>query len=387
MKNSPVHLVATSAAVALVLAACAPGGGSATGTSDGPIRIAYLNILSGPQAIQGQAYPLELATKEINDAGGINGRQIEFKAFDTGITPEGATKATSLALEYQPMAVIGYSVSSGLKASVPSLRAAGIPVLHDTLSSLTSAQSLGYDRAFRMTPTTTQLAEAANRYLIDELHVKSLLMLHTQDAGPSEGAEKVVASAQRAGARIVERAVPPSVTDLTEPILAARGLDAVWVWGYATTNALAIKQAAQNSVRLPIMTVGLEIAINNRLLPDNPATKDIYSVSRCGAPVRGTPKPKEFVADFTAAYGSTPGDSYIPNSYDGMYLLKAAIEKARSTDGAKVAEALKTVTLDGACGTVKADANNNMYHDVAVTSWVGAKSALAELVENLHTDF
>jgi branched-chain amino acid transport system substrate-binding protein len=386
MKNSLGRLAAT-VVVGLTAVACAPGGGAVSSDSNGPIRIAYLGILTGPNAVKGSTHAFELAIKEINNDGGIDGRKIEYKEFDTDITPEGAIRATSLALRFQPVALVGYGVSSGLKASMLSIKGAGIPVLHNTLGSLTSAKNLDYDRAFRMGPTTTQYAEAANNYLIDDLDVQSLLMVNTEDAAPTEGADKVIENARKRGVKTTQRAVPPSVTDLTEPVLAARKTDAIWEWGYATTDALIVKQSAQNDVNLPVMTFNMGSAIVTGLLPPALATKNALNVSNCGASVLGTPESKKFVADYTAAYGVSPEDYLEPRNYDSVYLLKAAIEKAGSTDGAKMAAALKTITRDGACGTLKSDDKNNMYQNVPVLSWAGGKPALARLEEKLPTDF
>ncbi|WP_328912205.1 MULTISPECIES: ABC transporter substrate-binding protein [unclassified Streptomyces] len=386
MKNSPAWLAA-AVALGLSAAACAPGGGVGSSGANGPIRIAYLGILSGPNAVKGSTDAFELAIKQINAEGGINGRTVEYKKFDTDITPQGAARATSLALRYRPVALVGYSVTSGLKASILSIKGAGIPVLHNTLGSLTSAKNLKYDRAFRMGPTTTQYAEAANSYLIDTLGVKSFLMLHTEDAAPSEGARKVIDNARSKGIRTTERAVPPNVTDLTEPVLAARKADAIWEWGYATTDALVVKQAAQNNVKVPVMTFSVGSAVASGLLPAELATKNTLNVSNCGAAVLRTPESEKFVAAYTKAYGRSPADYLSPNNYDSMYLIKAAIEQAGSTDGAKVSDALRTITRDGACGTLKADDKNNMFQNVPVLSWEGGKPTLAKLEEKLPTDF
>jgi branched-chain amino acid transport system substrate-binding protein len=379
--------VALPAALLLAIAACAPGGGASADEGDGPIRIAYMGILSGPNATKGSTHAFELAVKEINAAGGIDGRQVEFEAFDTDITPEGAARATSLALRYKPAAIVGFGVSSGLKASMASIKGANIPVIHNTLGSLTSAKNLGSDLAFRLSPTTTQYAEAANDYLISERGAKSILMIHTEDAAPTEGAEKVVEDAKSKGVTVTVRAVPPAVTDLTEPILAASKADAIWEWGYAPTDALTVKQAAQNNVKVPIMTFTVGTAMLNGLIPTSLASDDILNVGNCGALVLDTPVAKEFVANYQKEYGVAPHDGLEPRNYEAAYLLKDAIEKAGSTEGPKIAEALRTVERDGICGKLQADDKGNLYRSVMVIKWGGGKPALAKVEENLASDF
>ncbi|HEY0687840.1 MAG TPA: ABC transporter substrate-binding protein [Kribbella sp.] len=375
------------AGMALAVAACAPGGGASAQTGDGPIRLAYMGILTGPNATKGSTHAFELAIKEINANGGIAGRQVEFQTFDTDITPEGAARATSLALRYKPAAIVGFGVSSGLKASMAAIKGANIPVIHNTLGSLTSAKNLGSDLVFRMSPTTTQYAHAANDYLIKDRGAKSILMIHTEDAAPTEGAAKVVEDAKSKNVSTTVRAVPPAVTDLTEPILAAAKADAIWEWGYAPTDALTVKQAAQNNVKVPIMTFTVGTAMLNGLIPLSLASDDVLSVANCGALVLDNPVAKDFVAKYEKEYGVPPHDGLEPRNYDSVYLLKAAIEKAGSTDGPKVGAALKQVSRDGVCGKLQADALGNFYRNVPIIQWGGGKAKLAKLEENVASDF
>lgn len=375
------------AGIVLVAGACAPGGGASADSGDGPIRLAYMGILTGANATKGSTHAFELAIKEINAAGGIDGRQVEFQAFDTDITPEGAARATSLALRYKPVAIVGFGVSSGLKASMASIKGANIPVIHNTLGSITSAKNLGSDLVFRMSPTTTQYAEAANDYLINDRGVKSILMIHTEDAAPTEGAEKIVEDAKSKNVTTIVRAVPPAVTDLTEPILAASKAEAIWEWGYGPTDALTVKQAAQNNVKVPIMTFSAGTAMLNGLIPTSLATDDVLSVANCGALVLDNPVAKEFVTKYEKEYGVAPHDGLEPRNFDSVYLLKDAIEKAGSTEGPKVAAALKQVTRDGVCGKLQADDKGNLYRNVPIIKWGGGKPALAKLEENLASDF
>src|ERR1700737_4243344 len=118
--NKPIGLAAMAAVVALSLAACgsssksssqggtSPGNSSTTAKPTGtPIRIAYMGIFHGQFATPGADNGFKLAVNEVNASGGIMGRQVEYKEFDTDITPQGASTATSLAVEYKPVVVIG----------------------------------------------------------------------------------------------------------------------------------------------------------------------------------------------------------------------------------------------------------------------------------------
>jgi len=381
---------AVSAALLLGVTACGSGGGSddkGSGSSKEPYKIGYMAILSGPNQTKGSEHAFELAVKQINDAGGVDGHKLEYKTFDTDITPEAAVSATNLAIRYGANALVGYPVSSGLKASIPAIKAAGIPVIHTTLGKLTSSKNLGYDLAFRLSPTAAQYAKAGDDYLVNEKHAKSTLIIHTQDSTPTEGAEEIQKDFKSKNLTSKVRSVSPTATDLTEPVLAARGSDSIWSWGYVTTDALAVKQAAQNGVKVPIMTFSVGTAIQNKLISSNLATDNVLQVSNCSAVTNPSTEAKKFVSDYKAAYGVDPTDALEARAYDGVGLLKAAIEKAGSIDNKKVGEALGEVKIEGVCGTLQADDNHNLYKNVPIIDYANAKPNLAKLEMDVTSSY
>ena len=249
--KSPIKLVNLGLALVLLLSACGSGSpASQTVSGSGPIRIALMGIFSGANFTPGADNAFKLAIDEINSSGGIAGRQLEYKEFDTGITPQGAINATSLALQYTPSVFIGFSISAGLKASIDAVNSAGVPVIHNTLASLTSPKSLGSDLTFRMYASTAQFAAASDAYLMGTLAVKRLMIINTADSAPTEGAQYIQSDSDKNGVTTMHRSVSPTVTDLTEPVLAAKGMNAqaIWEWGVVervSTGLLATRIGLQ----------------------------------------------------------------------------------------------------------------------------------------------
>jgi branched-chain amino acid transport system substrate-binding protein len=67
-----------------------------------------------------------------------------------------------------------------------------------------------------------------------------------------------------------------------------------------------------------------------------------------------SPKNKQFLAAMAKKFGAdlkTPNDLSVPQ-YEAVYAYKAAVEKAKSTDPAKVIAALATVPVEGPRGTI-----------------------------------
>jgi ABC-type branched-subunit amino acid transport system substrate-binding protein len=393
--RSRTTLVAVAMTATLGLAACGGGADDTASTASGPketgpIRIALMTINSGPNAVKGGENGLKLAVDQLNASGGIGGRQVEFKIFDTEITPQAAQNATRLALEYKPSVFIGYGVSSGLKASIPSINQAGVPVIHTTLAKLTNPKELGTDLTFRLQATTAQFATGANEYLFKDKGVKKMMIIHTEDAAPTEGGKSIEENAKAAGVTTQQRGILPAATDVTEPLLATKslGADAIWTWGYAPTDALTIKTAAANGFTGQIMTFSAGTAARNNLVPKELMTDKILSVaSTCAANVLTTPAAKKYQADYKKAFGMDVTEAINNNYYDAVNLFAAAVKKSGSSEPAAVAKALREVKLDGVCGPLKSDENQNLISNVPILNFPNGEPKLVKIVENVKSPF
>ena len=156
-------LPTVASALALVVSACASGPSG----SDDEIVIAVAQPLSGPVAAQGTAVAegAKIAAKEINDAGGINGKKIKLVIEDDANDPATCVNiAQRFTTKVQPVAVMGGWGSSCTLAMEPILERAKLPFLVETSSSdlvtSTEGDGEGNDWTFRISPTSTMEATA-----------------------------------------------------------------------------------------------------------------------------------------------------------------------------------------------------------------------------------
>ncbi len=93
-----------------------------TKTSGEPINIGVMMPLSGEGAVYGTPGQrvLQIALKEINDAGGINGRQVAFKTEDSGCDADPANKAIKTLISVDKVGVVvGLFCSSEVLTAAP----------------------------------------------------------------------------------------------------------------------------------------------------------------------------------------------------------------------------------------------------------------------------
>src|SRR6478672_3584892 len=170
-----------------------------------PIRIGYLPALTGPSSSTGIGINrgTELAVKEINDAGGINGRQIELVVRDTQSDPTKAVNAATELTRRHKVHVIWGPLNSGeALAATPLIARDGIPQMHPCwVDSLTDVKK--YPLAFRNAPTNQQIGGAANHYVVDVLKLKKVAVVSDTTGYGTASVEAYVPMLKAKGAEVV----------------------------------------------------------------------------------------------------------------------------------------------------------------------------------------
>ena len=94
------------------------------------IRLAFTPPITGASAAEGsfQIKAIKLALKEINAAGGVNGKKIDLRMVDNQSTNPGALAALQRAVEQdKPLALIGFVKSTQVLATSDAIKNYGIP--------------------------------------------------------------------------------------------------------------------------------------------------------------------------------------------------------------------------------------------------------------------
>jgi len=200
-----------------------------------PIRIGYLPALTGPSSSTGIGIGrgTELAVKEINSAGGIDGRQIELIVRDTQSEP---TKAVNGAAEFahkEKVSVVLGPLNSGESlAVVPLLARANMLQVHPCwVDTLTDPKK--YPMCFRNAPTNQQIGAAANRYVVEVLKKKKVAVISDTSGYGTASVNAYVPMLKAKGADVVYQGnVDAANPDLTPEILRMRnaGAEAIMPW-------------------------------------------------------------------------------------------------------------------------------------------------------------
>ena len=367
-----------AAVMALSLVACgskSDNGGSGDASGAETIKLGGVGPLTGGYANYGLSvqHGAELAVKEINEAGGIAGKQIELSYQDSQGESESAVNAYGKLMDWGMEVSLG-CVLSGENASVVAA-ARDDDVLLIAPSGSADKCIDGNDKAFRVCFYDSYQGAAAAQYIKDNNMVDTVGILYQSDNDYSVGLYNAfVAKCGELGINIAETQTFTSSTstDFSTQVnaLVSSGVKLVFIPFYAEEASTFLTQA-RGKFADGVYFFGADglDGILGKVAQDPTIANNVLMLTPFAAdnPAENV---QSFVKKYQEAYGATP-DQFAADAYDAIYVIKAAVEKAGSTSGAALASALTSLTVEGVTGimTWTADGNTNkpasaiLYYD------------------------
>ena len=200
-----------------------------------PILLGYLPAVTGPSSSTGIGISrgTELAIQEINQAGGIDGRQIELITRDTQSDPTKAVNGAAELTRAAKVSVVFGPLNSGESlAVVPLLARTKTLQLHPCwVDNLTDVKK--YPLCFRNAPTNQQVGAAANRYVVEVLKKKKVAVISDTTGYGTASVNAYVPMLKQMGAEVVYQGnVDAANPDLKPEILRMQsgGAEAIMPW-------------------------------------------------------------------------------------------------------------------------------------------------------------
>ena len=328
------------------------------------IKIGMCAPVTGPAAESG-GYAIKgakLALEAVNKAGGILGKQAELIVEDDQTTNPGIVLAFSkLAAEPDIVAFLGSIRSTQVHAMAPDVLKLGKPVMiGGTDPNLTH---MGNQWLFRFRPNDSYSGRVIADYGVNTLGKKKWAVLHSTDAFGTAGGKALSAALEKLGSpAVLDQGYANQSQDFTPVVLAIKQSGADILGSYFTfENDLGIfaRQLRQLGVNIP--WVG------------SPSIVNITALKLAGPALYGTFGVADYAeesSDAAKVFGKAYRDiaKVAPDNqsswpYDAINVLAAAINKAGSTDPAKIREAiLATQRFPGAEGEYNFDQNGDGLH-------------------------
>ena len=369
-------IIAFSAALASVLmfTAC-------SASRKETIKVGILHSSTGTMAISES--PVRdselLAIKEINEAGGVLGRQIEVVEEDGASDPNVfAEKARKLLVEDKVATVFGCWTSASRKAVKPVFEELfGLlwyPVQYEGMEASPNIMYMGASPNQQIVPAVDYCAE----------NIGKRMFLVGNDYVFPRTANRIIKAQleQLDGVCAGEEYVPMGGTDFSSIIAKIKLFKPNVILNTLNGDSNvaffeALDKAGINSSVIPVMSFSIteqEVAkMNVEKLAGNFVSWNYYETTQ-------GPKNEKFVSDYKNAYGSDrmTGDP-IEAGYISVYMWAAACEKAMSFDVEAVRIASKGLSFNAPEGIVTIDGGNQHLYKHVRIGQINSKGQIDEV--------
>ncbi len=357
-------MISMTLAVAMtmsLLAGCGSNSASTESASGGDtFKIGGIGPVTGGAAIYGQAVKngAELAIKEINEAGGINGYQIEYNFQDDEMDNEKSVNAYNTLKDWGMDILVG-AVTSGCCVAVAA------ESQNDNLFQITPSGSSvdcinGNENVFQVCFTDPNQGVGAADYIgQNNVATKVAVIYDSSDVYSSGIFAKFKEEAASQSFEIVseEAFTADNKTDFSVQLAKAQeaGADLVFLPIYYSEASLILKQADSMGYAPKFFGCdGLDGILGVENFDQNLA-EGVMLLTPFAADAKDDATQK-FVSAYEAAYGETP-NQFAADAYDAVYVVKTAAEKCGATPADSVTDlcdklkaAMQEITYDGLTG-------------------------------------
>ncbi|MGI6007796.1 MAG: ABC transporter substrate-binding protein [Ruminococcus sp.] len=353
MKNFKkfVSLALVAVMAASCLTAC---GGKETQSSESggdTFKIGGIGPITGSTAVYGMAVKngAELAVKEINEAGGINGKQVEFQFEDDENDAEKSVNAYNTLKDWGAQMILGSVTSTPCIAVAEETH-------NDNMFQLTpsgtAVECVQYDNAFRVCfSDPSQGVESAQYIGENKLATKIAVIYDSSDTYSSGIYEAFAAEAKNQGLEIVaaEAFTADNKTDFSVQLQKAKdaGAELLFMPFYYQEASLVLQQAkSMNFSPIFFGVDGMDGILNVENFDASLADGVMFLAPFC--PTSESEAISTFVSTYEKEYGETP-NQFAADAYDGIYILKQALEQMNATtdmSASDICDGLKTAMTE-----------------------------------------
>ena len=374
MQKRTIAILLVLAALVLALAAAGCGGeestsGDAEGTAaEGPIKIGAPVDLSGVFAVYGeqQKQAAELAVKEINDAGGINGRQVEIVFADAQSDVQPAVEQVKSLLEEENVdALIGIVSSAARDAVIPTVaRAEKVYIYPTTYEGGVAEKFSGKGAKFVFTtgPVSEQYISPFMPWLVENYgeDIYILAMDYIYGTGSAEAANAALADV---GGNVVgEELVPLGTTDFSAILnrVSRANPDVVYAVIAGEDLVFLMQQFNEFGLKDKGITFATTELDESYFANLDPEVVEGTPISLPYFVVMDNPENERWLEAMRAAYG----DDYVPglaaeSMYYSVMLFAEAAEQAGSLETDALIAALEEASVEAPQGTVSIRAEDH----------------------------
>jgi branched-chain amino acid transport system substrate-binding protein len=350
-----------------------------------PIRIVGLVELSGTGTTSGTNFDngIKLAVKEINAAGGILGRKVEYVSMDTQSAPQTAKALAQKAIDQNAYVVMGPVFSGSIIVSMVETKRAEIA--NFTGGEAASITQQGNPYIFRTSFTQSSAMPKVARYIKDDLKARTVAIIYVNNDFGKGGRDVMMKALDAQGIKVIaDVSTDPGQLDFSGAVLKVKqsGADALFVYTNEEESARALRELKKQGYDKPI--VG-ETTLTSQKVIELAGDAANGAIAHVGL-TADAPQPtiKAFDEKFQKEF-KYKADHNGLKGYSAMYIVKVMTERIGKVDSKALAAAMhgaKITTADnpGVLLDVAYDQNGDLDRAGFMTKVVDGKQQVIAVV-------
>ena len=260
----------------------------AQGVFDDKIIVGNSAATSGNYAPVGVPFNagIEAYFKMINEAGGVNGRKIEFKHIDDEFDPvKGKAALSTLVEDDKIFALVGHFGTPVVGATIEDVKEYGIPAVYFAtgIGQLYNDKAEGKDRGiFPVQPIYQTEGQIMVARAVGDFEAKKIGVIYTNDDAGKDLYAGVEAKAKELGVEIVAEQVAAGATDVSSAVTSIKNANVDFIIGAAiqATIPTIVKELAAQNVNKDVITTYVNVSpvISEAVINEINGKFDVYGL-------------------------------------------------------------------------------------------------------------
>ena len=291
---------------------------------------------------------VKLAIKQINEKGGLVGKQLKLVVEDNRAEPQEAVNAYRKMLSADRAQVfVSGCLSAGNFAAAPFIVRQKIPMV--LCSILPNDENL-VAWMYSLIPNPAYEVDTRLKYLQDKTQIREIGVLYDQSPYANLQAKLANENAPKFGLKVVaSEQFQQSDADFAVVLkkLHAAGARAVLKMGTGPSTITAAKALKELAIDVPMLASTEDMAVLTQVA--KVLGKDLYFVAgqtQVFSSLPDSDPTKKVIAEFVTPWRQLYGERdpfWAGRGYDAMMVLATAVQAANSVDGERVRDALNNV--------------------------------------------
>ncbi|MHB8880970.1 MAG: ABC transporter substrate-binding protein [Thermodesulfovibrionales bacterium] len=297
----------------------------------------------------------EMAAEEINAKGGVKKKKIALSFEDSGAKPETARAIVEKLIDTkkQPIIVGEYtSACAKAVAAVAEERKTPYLVVASADDDITQKK---YKYVFRQNPVNAHYSDSLIDFIAKVVKPKTMVILYESSAFGTSGAEAMAKDAQKAGIKVLLKEKYEAGSVDFKPLLSkvkATQADVIYMVSYVMDASLLMKQIKELRIDAKLFAGGAAGFAIPEFIDNAKEAAEYVITATLWTPQLKYPGAKQYADKYKAKYKDFPS-YHGASAYSAIYVVKDALERAKSWTPAGIRDALKATNTTTAFGPVR----------------------------------